>query len=236
MITSGIHFAVTLTLNLWQWSPRFSQWKQDLFSNPIKTSILVDIYKRQVSPFSLSRATFELVDIYKSQVSPFSPYRTTSSLVASQPVMSLRPLNRQIAKSHPFKFDKDYFELGGFLIGYVIATSEPTDSQVSPFKSDKDYFELGGFSIGYVIVTSEPADSQVSPFSPTRTTFELGGFSIGYVIATSEPADSQVSSFSPARTISLSSYDKVSSLVASQSVTSLRPLNRRMAKSHYLVQ
>ena len=105
-------------------------------------------------------------------------------------------------------------------------------------------FELGGFSIGYVIATSEPADSQVSSFSPARTiffviirqNFELGGFSIGYVIVTSELADSQVSSFSPARTISLSSYDKILSLVASQSVTSLRPLNQQIAKSHLSVQ
>ena len=56
------------------------------------------------------------------------------------------------------------------------------------------------------------------------------------VIATSEPADSQVSSFSPARTTSLSSYDEISSLVASQSVTSLRPLNRQIVRSHLLVQ
>ena len=49
---------------------------------------------------------------------------------------------------------------------------------------------------------------------------------------TSEPVDSQVSSFSPARTIFSSSYDGISSLVASQSVTSLRPLNRQIAKSH----
>ena len=101
-------------------------------------------------------------------------------------------------------------------------TSEPADSQVSililltftkdksqfracwhlqktglTFLSVKNYFELGGFLIGYVIATSEPTDSQVSPFSPTRTT---------------------------------------SSLVASQSVMSLRPLNRQIAKSHLLVR
>ena len=60
------------------------------------------------------------------------------------------------------------------------------------------------------------------------TNFELGGFSIGYVIATSELTDSQISSSSPVRTISLSSYDKILSLVASQSVMSLRPLNRQI--------
>ena len=125
-ITSGIHFAVTLTLNLWQWSPYF--------------------FAMKTRPFS---------------------------------------------KSH-------------------------------------QNFELGGFSIGYVIATSELADSQVSPFSPTRTTFELGGFSIGYVIVTSEPTDSQVSPFRPTRT--------TSSFVASQSVMSLRPLNRQIAKSHLSVR
>ena len=65
------------------------------------------------------------------------------------------------------------FELGGFSIGYVIATSEPTDSQVSLFSPTRTTFELGGFSTGYVIATSEPTDSQVSPFSPTRTTLYL---------------------------------------------------------------
>jgi len=123
--------------------------------------------------------------------------------------------------------------------------------------------ELGGFSISYVLVTSEPTDSQVSPFSPVGTislsscpvchhvqfvtsewqNFELGGFSIGYVLVTSEPTDSQVSPFSPVGTISLSScpvrhlwMTKISSLVASQSVMSLLPLNRQIAKSHLSVQ
>ena len=41
----------------------------------------------------------EPVDIYKRQVSSFSPTRTTLSLLASQSVMSLWPLNRQTAKS-----------------------------------------------------------------------------------------------------------------------------------------
>ena len=49
------------------------------------------------------------------------------------------------------------------------------------------------------------------------TSFELGGFSTSYVIATSELADSQVSF--------------ASSLVASQPVMSLRPLNWQIAKS-----
>ena len=90
------------------------------------------------------------------------------------------------------------FELGGFSIGYVIATSEPADTQVSPFSPTRTTFELSGFSIGYVIATSEPADSQALSFIPVRTislssydNFELGGFSIGYVIATSELADSR---------------------------------------------
>ena len=56
--------------------------------------------------------------------------------------MSLRPLNRQIAKSHLS------VRQGLFLCHYMTN------------------FELGGFSIGYVIATSEPADSQVSSFSP----------------------------------------------------------------------
>ena len=82
------------------------------------------------------------------------------SLVASQSVMSLRPLNRQ-------------------MLGLIL-------------QSGKDY--------SFVIIWRN---------------FELGGILIGYVIATSEPADSQVSSVSPARTISLSSYDKILTLVAS---------------------
>ena len=61
-----------------------------------------------------------------------------SSLVASQSVMSLRPLNRQIAKSH-FSVRQGLFlchhtinfELGGFSIGYVPATSEPTIADCS---------------------------------------------------------------------------------------------------------
>ena len=53
-----------------------------------------------------------------------------------------------------------HLEFGGFSIGYVIATSEPADSQVSPFSPTRTTFELGGFSIGYVIAISEPADSQ----------------------------------------------------------------------------
>ena len=125
-----------------------------------------------------------------------SRFHPTSSLVVSQSVTSLRPLNRQIAKSHPS------VRQGLFLCHYMTN------------------FELGDFSIGYVIATSEPADSQVSSFSLASTislssydNFELDGFLIGYIIATSEPADSQVSSFSPART--------TSSLVASQSVMSL---------------
>jgi len=77
------------------------------------------------------------------------------------------------------------FELGGFSIGYVIATSEPTDSQVSSFSPVRTIslsscpvrhlwmknFELGGFSIGYVPATSEPTDSQVSSFSRVKTIF-----------------------------------------------------------------
>jgi len=62
------------------------------------------------------------------------------------------------------------------------------------------------------------------PFSKSHQNLELGGLSIGYVIATSELTDCQVSSFSPIRTIL--------SLVASQSVMSLRPLNQQIAKSH----
>jgi len=81
-------------------------------------------------------ATSELAD---SQVSPFSPTRTISSFVASQSVTLLRPLNRQIANSH-LSVDKDYFELGGFLISYVIATSEPADSQVSLFSLVRTIF------------------------------------------------------------------------------------------------
>ena len=108
--------------------------------------------------------------------------------------------------------------------------------KIRPFSKSHQNFELGGFSIGYVIATSEPAIAK-SHLSVRQglflchymTNFELGGFSIGYVIATSEPADSQVSSFSSTRTISLS-------LVASQSVMSLRPLNRQIAKSHFLVR
>jgi len=88
----------------------------------------------------------------------------------------------------------------------------------------------------FLVVTLTIYLWQFLPDSIIRQNFELGGFSIGYVIATSEPADSQVSSFSPARTISLSSYDKILSLVASQSVLLLRPLNRQIAKSHLSVR
>ena len=135
--------------------------------------------------------------------------------------MSLRPLNWQIAKSQ----SRACWHLQKTGLTHTCWHLQKTSIT---FQSDKDYFELGGFSICYVIATSEPADIQVWPFSPTRTTFELGGFSIGYVIATSEPADSQVSPFSPTRT--------TSSLVASQSVMSLRPLNRQIAKSHLSVR
>ena len=93
-------------------------------------------------------------------------------------------------KMRPFSKSHQNFELGGFSIGYVIATSEPVDSQVSPFSPIRTTFEL-----------VDIYKKQVSPFGPTRTTFDLGGFSIGYVIATSEPASSQVSLFSPVRTI-----------------------------------
>ena len=65
-------------------------------------------------------------------------------------------------------------------------------------------------------------------FPNSITNFELDGFSIGYVIATSELADSQASPFSPTRT--------TLSLVASQSLMSLRPLNRQIAKPHLSVR
>ena len=58
---------------------------------------------------------------------------------------------------------------------------------------------------------------KTKPFSKFHPNIELGGFSTSYVIATSELADSQVSS--------------TMSLVASQPVMSLRPLNQQTAKS-----
>ena len=72
------------------------------------------------------------------------------------------------------------FELGGFSIGYVIATSKQTDSQVSPSSP-----------VGTISLSSCPVRHL------WMTKLELGGFSIGYVIATSELTDSQVSSFNP---------------------------------------
>ena len=135
-------------------------------------------------------ATSEPAD---SQVSSFSPARTISlssydkilSLVASQSVTSLRPLNWQIAKSHLLVRQGLFlchhttnFELGGFSIGYVIATSERQIAKSHPSVRQGLFlchhttnFELDGFLIGYVIATSEPADSQVSSFSPVRTIF-----------------------------------------------------------------
>ena len=92
-------------------------------------------------------------------------YHQFSSLVASQSVMSLRPLNQQTAKSqflslltftkersHPYSLTLTkgkYFpfspvranlETDDFSIGYVIATPEPTDSQVSLSNPTKTMF------------------------------------------------------------------------------------------------
>ena len=151
-----------------------------------------------------------------------------------------------VITSRPFSKSYQYFELGGFSTGYVIATSELADSQVSSFSSTR--------TISLSLVASQSVTSlrslnrEIAKTHPSvwqglfrawwllnqlchcdlwtgrkpslifqfdkNYYFELGGFSIGYVIATFEPADSQVSSFSPIRT--------TSSLVASQSVKSLR--------------
>ena len=119
-ITSGIHFAVTLTLNLWQWFPHFSPWERDLFMlclalhlwHPFRCYVNI---KHMTVIFSFDRIL---------------------SLVASQSVMSLRPLNRQIAKSH-LSVRQGLLRAWWLLIGYVIVTSEPTDSQVSSFSSTR---------------------------------------------------------------------------------------------------
>ena len=72
---------------------------------------------------------------------------------------------------------------------------------------------------------------------------ELGGFSIDYVHDTSESTDNQVSSFSPVGTTPLPLClvrhlltIEVLSLVVSQSVMFMLPLNRQITKSHLPVQ
>ena len=131
-------------------------------------------------------------------------------------------------KMRPFSKSHRNLELGGFSTGYVIATSEPADSQVSPFSPSRTTFELvdiykrqvSSFSPsrttfklvdiykrqvsvrqGLLSSLLTFTKDKYSPFSPTRANLKLGGFSTGYVIATSEPADNQVSSFSTVRTI-----------------------------------
>ena len=98
-------------------------------------------------------------------------------------------------KKRPIPKFRQNLELGGVSIGYVIATSEPADSQVSIsslliFTKDKSQpwacwhlQKIGLDTCWHLQKTS-------------ITNFELGGFSTSYVIATSELADSQVSTLS----------------------------------------
>ena len=133
MVRPQIHFAVTLTLNLWQWFPHFFPWKRDL------QNYLPILIHRMVRPHIHFAVTLTL-NLWQ-WFPRFSPWKrdlfpnsiTTLSLVASQPVMSLRPLNWQTAKSqfracwHLQKTSITNLELGSVSIGYVIATSEPAD-------------------------------------------------------------------------------------------------------------
>jgi len=86
-------------------------------------------------------------------------------------------------------------KLGGISIGYVIATSEPADSQVSilsllTFTKDRSH--------PYSLTLTK---GKYLPFSPVKANLETGNFSIGYVIATPEPTDSQDSLSNPAKTM-----------------------------------
>ena len=114
--------------------------------------------------------------------------------------MSLRPLNQQTAKSQfraPLTFTKDeyhqFLKLGGISVGYVIATSEPADIQVSissllTFTKDKSQSRA-------LLTFTKDRSRYLLTFTKDKyhQILKLGGVSIGYVIATSEPADSQVS-------------------------------------------
>ena len=150
-----------LTLNLWQQSPRFSPWEWDLQNH---LPILIHRMVRPQIHFCCYVNTKPMTVIFsflpvKTRLFPKFHYKLDAcwhlqktsityfwSLVASQSVMSLRPLNQQTAKSQPralltftkdrsrysSTFTKDEYhqilKLGGVSIGYVIATSEPTDS------------------------------------------------------------------------------------------------------------
>jgi len=108
-ITSGIHFAVTLTLNLWQWSPHFSQWKWDLFQIPSNLQACWHLQKTSLS-FQSDKDNSELVDIYKRQVSSFSLSRTTLSLLTFTKDKSHLSV-RQGLPSNLLTFIKDKFHL-----------------------------------------------------------------------------------------------------------------------------
>ena len=99
MVRPHIHFTVTLTLNLWQWFPRFSPWKRGLFPNFITTLSLV------ASQIGYVIATSEPADSRVSILSLLTftkdKYHQPWAWWRLKSVMSLRPLNQQTAKSQP---------------------------------------------------------------------------------------------------------------------------------------
>ena len=176
-ITSGIHFAVTLTLNLWQWFPRFSPWERDPFY-VMFNSITSGIHFAVTLTLNLwqwfSRFSPWERDPFNASITSGIHFAVTLTLNLYSDLLIFRNKNETFFQI-PSKFWLVWTMSKLIDIYKRQVTGKPTTSSILV-----DIYKR-----------------QASPFSPSRTT---------------------------------------SSLVVSQSVTSLRSLNRQIAKSHLLVR